>query len=59
VRSEDRAAYIRALQQAQAGLGRESFNHLLYERLEATLEEYLRVLQEPQPAKPNEITKQL
>lgn len=32
VRPEDRPAYIRALQQSQAGQGSESFNHLLYER---------------------------
>jgi Fic family protein len=41
VRPEDRPAYIRALQQAQAGEGTESFNALLYERLDATLVEYL------------------
>jgi Fic family protein len=41
VRPEDRPAYIRALQQAQAGLGTQSFERLLYERLDATLGEYL------------------
>src|ERR1022692_440671 len=41
VRPEDRPTYIRALQQAQAGQGTESFNTLLYERLDATLGEYL------------------
>lgn len=45
VRPEDRPAYIRALQQAQAGQGSWSFNDLLYERLDATLGEYLTVLQ--------------
>ena len=45
VRPEDRAAYIRALQRAQAGLGSESFDLLLYERLDATLGEYLSALQ--------------
>ncbi len=45
VRPEDRAAYIRALQQSQAGQGSESFNNLLYERLDATLEEFLSALQ--------------
>jgi len=45
VRPEDRPAYIRALQQAQAGQGNESFDNLLYERLDATLGEYLSVLQ--------------
>ncbi len=52
VRPEDRLEYIRSLQQEQAGQGAESFNALLYQRLEATLEEYLNVLQEAQhPAK--------
>ena len=45
VRPEDRPAYISALQRAQAGLGSESFDHLLYERLDATLGEYLSALQ--------------
>ena len=44
VRPEDRTDYIRALQQAQAGLGSESFDKLLYERLDATMMEYLSVL---------------
>ena len=46
VRPEDRPAYIRALQQAQAGQGSQSFDNLLYERLDATLDDYLSVLQE-------------
>ncbi len=41
VHPEDRLAYIRALQQSQAGQGTESFDTLLYERLESTLGEYL------------------
>ena len=41
VRPEDRLNYIRALQQAQAGHGTDSFDHLLYRRLDATSEEYL------------------
>jgi Fic family protein len=41
VRPEDRASYVLALQQSQAGLGNESFDHLLYERLDVTLAEYL------------------
>jgi Fic family protein len=41
VRPEDRLAYVRALQQSQAGQGTESFDTLLYERLDATLGEYL------------------
>jgi Fic family protein len=44
VRPEDRTDYIRALQQAQAGLGSESFDQLLYERLDATMREYLSIL---------------
>src|SRR5579872_4457019 len=46
VRPEDRLAYIRALQEVQAGQGSESFDQLLYERLDATLGEYLRILQQ-------------
>ncbi|HLK21719.1 MAG TPA: Fic family protein [Bryobacteraceae bacterium] len=42
VRPEDRPVYIRALQQAQAGLGSQAFDALLYQRLDATLEEYLK-----------------
>jgi Fic family protein len=49
VRPEDRLEYLRSLQQEQAGQGAESFNALLYKRLDATLEEYLSVLQEAQP----------
>jgi len=49
VRPEDRLAYIRGLQQAQAGQGSATFDNLLYERLDATLEEYLGALQEPGP----------
>ncbi len=41
VRPEDRPAYIRALQQSQAGQETESFDNLLYQRLDATLAEYL------------------
>ena len=44
VRPEDRASYIRALQDSQAGHGNESFDRLLYQRLEATLDDYLSVL---------------
>jgi len=49
VRPEDRPAYIRALQQAQAGQGSGSFDNLLYERLDATLGEYLSAFQEARP----------
>lgn len=41
VRPRDRAAYIAALQQAQVGQTAEAFDRLLYERLDATLEESL------------------
>lgn len=50
VRPEDRPDYIRALQQAQAGEGIESFNDLLYIRLDATLGEYLSALEEALPS---------
>jgi Fic family protein len=46
VRPEDRVEYIRSLQRAQAGEGAESFNGLLYRRLDATLADYLSVLGE-------------
>ena len=42
VRPEDRLDYLRSLQQQQAGLGSESFDTLLYRRLDATLDDYLR-----------------
>jgi Fic family protein len=44
VRPEDRLRYIRGLQQAQAGEGNEGIDNLLYERLDATLGEYLSAL---------------
>jgi hypothetical protein len=44
VRTEDRTAYIHALQKAQAGQGIESLDNLLYERLDSTLGEYLSTL---------------
>jgi Fic family protein len=46
VRPEDRPAYIRALQEARAGGGTAAFERLLYERLDATLGEYLSASQE-------------
>ncbi len=53
VRPEDRLEYIRSLQRAQAGQGIEEFNGLLYRRLDATLDEYLKVLDEvPSAGKP-------
>lgn len=44
VRLADRPAYTRALQEAQSGQGSKSFDGLLYERLDATLAEYLSAL---------------
>jgi Fic family protein len=50
VRPEDRLAYIHALQEAQAGQGTERFDVLMYERLDATLGEYLSALNEARPS---------
>jgi Fic family protein len=44
IRPEDRPAYLRALQAAQADGGAAAFDTLMYERLDATLGEYLRAL---------------
>ncbi len=41
VRPQDRPDYISALQDVEAGRGSRSFERLLYERLNATLDEYL------------------
>jgi Fic family protein len=46
VRPEDRLEYVRSLAKAQAGGSAEKFNALLYRRLDATLGEYLSVLQD-------------
>ncbi len=46
VRPQDRLEYILALQDAQAGRGSERFDRLLYERLDATLAEYVGALKE-------------
>ncbi|HVB67560.1 MAG TPA: Fic family protein [Acetobacteraceae bacterium] len=46
VRPADRPAYLRALQQAQAGESAEAFDRLLYERLDAALDETVHALQE-------------
>ena len=46
VRPEDRPAYVAALQQSQACGGNEAFDRLFYERLDATLAEYLRAAQQ-------------
>jgi Fic family protein len=50
VRPEDRPAYVGALQEAQAGRGSARFDRLLYERLDATLGEYLSAAREVHPA---------
>ena len=49
VRPEDRLAYLQALQSAQAGQGDEAFRRLLYQRLDATLEEVLSALRQALP----------
>ncbi len=49
VRLQDRLEYIQSLQDAQAGKGFERFDRLLYERLDATLDEYLGALKEAIP----------
>lgn len=49
VRPVDRPAYIAGLQQAQAGRGAEAFDRLLYERLDATLGEYVSALRQVLP----------
>ena len=49
VRPVDRLAYIRALQDAEAGRGEDAFNRLLLERLHATLEEYVTALRQALP----------
>ena len=55
VRPEDRLANVRAFQQSQAGQGTESLDTLLYERLDATLGEYLSALQEARPPEPGRV----
>ena len=49
VRPEDRAAYIAALQNAQAGGSAEGFDRLLYERLDVTLSESISASREALP----------
>ena len=49
VRPEDRPVYVAALQQTQAGQGSEAFDSLLYQRMDATLADYLSVMQNAQP----------
>ena len=53
VRPEDRPAYLSALQQAQAGHGATAFDRLLYQRLDVTLDDYIRALQTAVPQATN------
>jgi hypothetical protein len=46
VRPQDRPEYIGALQDAQGGRGSARLDRLLYERLDATLGDFLSALQE-------------
>jgi len=46
VRPQDRPAYLRALQEMSPAHGASSFDRLLYQRLDATLDEYLRAVQQ-------------
>ncbi len=52
VRPEDRLAYLHSLQQSQAGQGTESVSRLLYQRLDATLDEYVSALEEARSTEP-------
>ncbi len=54
VRPEDRLDYVRSLQLSQAGQGTESFNRLLYQRLDATLDEFVSALEEAKSIKPKQ-----
>jgi Fic family protein len=49
VRPQDRPAYILALQRNQAGQGSDSFYQLLYQRLDATLDETIAAAREALP----------
>ena len=49
VRPQDRLAYLYALQQAQAGRGDKEFRGLLYQRLDASLEEHLNAMRAALP----------
>jgi len=49
VRPEDHPAYVAALQDAQAGGNAEGFDRLLYERLDATLGDYISASREALP----------
>ena len=50
VRPEDRLSYIQALQRAQAGQGTASFDTLLYQRVDQTLDDYLAAFQGKNPS---------
>jgi Fic family protein len=45
VRPEERLPYTRALQTSQAGLGDGDFMELMYQRLDSTLDEYLKTIE--------------
>ena len=49
VRPEDRPGYIAALNLAQDGGGDDAFRTLLYERLDATMDEMLQAFREARP----------
>ncbi len=46
VRPEDRLAYVQALQTAPSGQGDDAFDRLMFARLDATLDDYLRAARE-------------
>ena len=50
MRPEDRKAYLDALERASLADDLQPFQRLLHERLEATLDDYLRTLGEALPA---------
>lgn len=52
IRPVDRLTYVTALQAAQAGNDPESFDRFLYERLDATLGEYVSAFKEALPTPP-------
>ena len=50
VRPEDRLAYLQALQRDQTGQEDTDFRRLLYERLDASLSDYLSALRQAAPS---------
>lgn len=59
VRPQDRPAYVDALQAAQSGRGADSFDRLLYQRLNTTLEEYLSAAKQALPSSAIPIKREL